>query len=531
MAAKFTPKIRTFVASSLIDNVVLQQIPEWTTGVNYNEGTLVYYLNNKYVAKANGTAGVNPPVHLSGTLSDGGMDWIFVESITANQMFKRNMFVFIGKPTVWDNELIPDDAGIWDIDDFETIKNIITLKRVSSNNFRLAIKRYNWTSGTVYSQYSDSKDPLAISGDDSYSTPYYTYTEEGNIYKCINNNNGVVSTIKPTFTGTATVKTGDGYVWKYMGSLEADSVFFLTRDFIPARLKLSDDSSTQWATQEAAVPGSLSTFRILNQTGSFSGIPIVTLSGGTPLVPATAYATKTITNTINQILVDHANNAIGSGYDLRQKVYATVKDAGAAGSGATITGVTVTGGVITDITFTAGTGYTNATVILYDLENTPTTPAVVSATIAPNNTIEDIVISNGGAGYSSNVIGWVIPGTSGAVGEAVFAPKDGHGSNILTELCANTAIVNVRLTEETNYLLTGVDSDFRQVGLITDVVEYGTNDTAYGLIYMGPSHPLYNNPAYNRIDSNKGNVLYLNNIKSAVRSDDQEEDIKIAITF
>lgn len=532
MAAKFTPKIRNFVASSLIDNVSFNQIFEWLPSTAYIEGDTVYYGNNKYIAKETGTSGSTAPTHVNGTDSDGGISWIWVEYLSTNQMFKRNLFVAIGKKTQWDDELVPDDAEVHDINDFDVIQNIISLKRVAGNNFRLAIKRYDWASGTVYSQYDDLKDPLAIDGPDSYEHPFYIFTEDNNIYKCINNNNGGASTFMPSDIGTSMNTLADGYVWKYMGSLDADAVYFLTKDFVPVRYKVVDDGSGQWNVQAAAAKQSLSTFRVLKKTGTFPGDMVVTVTGGTPLVAAQAYAIKnSIDNTLRQILVNPA--FCGTGYNMSSKVYATVQRSGVTGTGGTVGAITVTNGVITNITVgNAGSGYTSgATLLLHDPTNTPGTEAVVSVVITPGNTLQEFTITNGGTGYSADVMGFIVAGAAAAVGEAVFAPKEGHGYNIVTELCANTVIINTRLSEETDYLSIGESNAFRQVSLVTDVVDKTTGKPAYGQFYLGPAHNSYGSLVLNNIDANKGYVLYVNNLKKVIRDDGQEEDIKIAITF
>ena len=532
MAAKFTPKIRNFVASSLIDNVSVNQIDEWLPLTGYVEGDIVYYGNNKYIAKETGTSGSIAPTHVNGTDSDGGISWIWVEYLSTNQMFKRNLFVAIGKKTAWDNELIPDDTEVHDINDYDVLQNIIALKRVTGNNFRLAIKRYNWETGTVYSQYDDQKDPLAIDGPESYEHPFYIFTEDNNIYKCINNNNGGMSTSMPTDIGNSMNTLADGYVWKYMGSLDADAVYFLTKDFVPVRYKVEDDGSGQWDVQTSAAKQSLSTFRVLKKTGAFPGAMITTISGGSPLVAAQAYATKnSLDNTLRQILVNPAY--IGSGYDLTSKVYAIVQRSGTTGTGGTVGAITVTDGVITNITVgNSGSNYTSgATLLLYDPTNIPTEDAVVSVVITPSNTLQEFTITDGGAGYSEDVMGFIVPGAAGAVGEAVFAPKEGHGYNIVTELCANTAIINARFSEETAYLPIGEANAFRQVSLITDVVDKTTGKPAYNQFYLGPSHSNYGSLILNNIDSNKGYVLYVNNLKRVIRDNGQEEDVKIAVTF
>lgn len=532
MSAKFTPKIRNFGASSLIDSVNQKQINEWLELTGYVEGDVVFYGNNKYIAKETGTSGSIPPTHVMGTDSDGGIDWIWVEYQNVNQMFKRNLFIAIGKKTEWDDENAPDDAEVHDLNDFEVIKNMIALKKVSGSDFRLAIKRYDWISGTVYSRYDDLKDPLAIDGEDSYDHPFYVFTEDNNIYKCINNNNDSPSTSLPTDVGTTIVTLADGYSWKYMGSLDADSVYFLTKDYVPVRYKITDDGSNQWDVQSAAVKQSLSTFKVLKKTGTFPSTPIVTVFGGTPLTPAQAFASiSSVDDTLEQILVNPAY--VGTGYDLTSKVYAMVQRSGTVGSGGTVGAITVTDGVITNITIgNAGSGYTGgAIILLYDPTNTPITEAVVEVVITPSNTLQEFTITSGGSGYSNNVIAFIVPGSAGAIGEAIFAPKEGHGFNIVTELCANTAVINARFSEETSYLPVGETNAFRQVSLITDVVDKTSGLPAYNQFYLGPSHPSYGSLVLNNIDSNKGYVLYVNNLKKVIRDAGQEENVKITIPF
>jgi hypothetical protein len=530
MSAKFTPKIRDFVASSLIDSITLQQISVWTPLSPYSEGTIVYYENNKYVSKGAGTSGTNPPQHVSGTVSDGVIEWIWIESLGSNETFQKNLYIFIGKDVVWTDENSPPAAGITDLDDYDTMSNIIVLKRVNSNNFKLAIRRYNWTTGTVYSAYKDYKDPFAVSGPTSYSTPFYIFTSDSEIYKCIDNNNGAPSTIMPTSSGTEVITLADGYVWKYMATVDFAGAAFLTKDFVPVEYKKFDDSSPQWIVQSTAKKNSISSFDILAKTGTITGTAVVTIVGGTPTTPANAFVTKTVGNVINQVIVDSA----GEGYDPTARIEAIVQADGVGGSGAVVGTITRDGsGTITNIAVSnAGTGYVNgAILILVDPVNTPSEAAVIAVTISPSNTISGFTYTDGGTGYSSSVRGYIIPGTAGAVAKAILAPKEGHGSNIITELCANTAVISVRLSQATSYLLTGDSNAFRQIGLITDVVEYGTSNPAFNSIYVGPSHPDYAGGSLNRIDANRGYILYLNNIKKVVRNEGQEEEVKIAISF
>jgi hypothetical protein len=45
---------------------------------------------------------------------------------------------------------------------------------------------------------------------------FYVMTDEYNVYKCLDNNNGAVSTTKPIGSQVLPISVSDGYVWKYM---------------------------------------------------------------------------------------------------------------------------------------------------------------------------------------------------------------------------------------------------------------------------------------------------------------------------
>lgn len=158
----------------------------------------------------------------------------FVEAVgeTANTA----IYTFVGRPQAWANESAPDtptdtykaQVDIWD--------NMMALKRVRPGDVTSAIKRNNWTTGTVYYQYSDTIDSSNI-----FDSNFAVINSEYNVYKCLNNNLGTASTVEPTGTGAAannlvihSTTTQDGYVWKYMYSIStSDWAKFGTTSFIP----------------------------------------------------------------------------------------------------------------------------------------------------------------------------------------------------------------------------------------------------------------------------------------------------------
>lgn len=203
-------------------------------------------------------------------------------------------------------------------------RDMIGAKRVTSADVTLAAPRYDWTTGTVYDQYDDT-DTNLIESDD-----FFVMTDEYNVYKCLFNNSGAASTVKPTGVSTDQFETADGYIWKFMFKLTTgDALKFLTNDYIPVKLLTSDDGSDQWDVQSVAVDGGIHIVRVTSGGTGYSS-PTVTISGD--------------------------------------------------GTGATAT-ATVSGGVITKITIgNKGTGYTTATV---SITGANTGTAAATAVISP----------------------------------------------------------------------------------------------------------------------------------------------------
>ncbi len=63
---------------------------------------------------------------------------------------------------------------------------------------------------------------------------FYVVTDEYNVYKCLDNNNGAYSRNKPTGTQLEPIKTADGYVWKFMYNIPINlRNKFYTDEYIP----------------------------------------------------------------------------------------------------------------------------------------------------------------------------------------------------------------------------------------------------------------------------------------------------------
>jgi len=69
---------------------------------------------------------------------------------------------------------------------------------------------------------------------------FYVMTDEYNVYKCLDNNNGAKSTAKPIGTQVLPISLSDGYVWKYMFNVPlALRTKFLNDQYFPVVTALS----------------------------------------------------------------------------------------------------------------------------------------------------------------------------------------------------------------------------------------------------------------------------------------------------
>lgn len=115
--------------------------------------------------------------------------------------------------------------------------------------------------------------------------PFYVVTDDLNVYKCLENNSGAVSTTKPTSTSTADgtpAALADGYIWKYMFTISAaDAEKFVSSNWIPVKTLTSDDGSLQWDVQTNNTVHGLDPVRELNATTLLLKVRVAGSEGGT----------------------------------------------------------------------------------------------------------------------------------------------------------------------------------------------------------------------------------------------------------
>jgi len=176
-------------------------------------------------------------------------------------------------------------------DDYDTM---IALKKLTTNDVKRMVRKYTWTSGTVYemykNDYSRSKLSPQTSSTNLYDARYYIVNSQYKVYVCINNGQnpenplGKQSLDEPTFTDLeprSAGSSGDGYVWKYLYTISpSDIVKFDSIDYIPV--------PSDWGTGDTAdvknnaVDGKIETALIVNAGGGYQ--PISTTFNNIPIL-------------------------------------------------------------------------------------------------------------------------------------------------------------------------------------------------------------------------------------------------------
>lgn len=118
----------------------------WTTGNAYTAGDFVWNANRLYVAATTGTAGITPPTHATGTVSDGGVDWTWCSTAWSTAAFEP--FGEIGKAGSGSAVTGKSTAAESGMDVYH--RTTLTLSLTGANDLDLADGSDNGTGVKVY---------------------------------------------------------------------------------------------------------------------------------------------------------------------------------------------------------------------------------------------------------------------------------------------------------------------------------------------------------------------------------------------
>jgi hypothetical protein len=564
MSAIITNKLRVFNAQQFIESIN-EQAALWKEGNNYSEGDIVLYNSNLYVAvgpDGGGVSGGTPPTHTTGIASDGTVSWVFY-----NKSLYNNVYMAIGQPDAWTDDTNPptpiDSVGYA----FESKDNITAMKKLSPETISLAVPRVNWENDTLYTAYDhDDTEEIIPNG--------YVLVEANNqfnVYKCLNNSvwrdssvgvQPTNSTVKPSGTPTSgVIETSDGYVWKFMYSIQLDSALkFLTNDYIPVKFVSNEPDAdtadyTQWQIRQNAISnsGSIEWVKVIDDdtdSGHSGG------HGYNQNVVQTGAIVPEGTSTFS-VTLSGSNTAIGqndfTGYTIAFRATGSATTIVRTISGYSYNTSANTASISLETPFATGEGGTGTMILAPGVQVDGDGTGFTGYCLCQGDQVSKVVITNGGTGYT-NAVGTVVAGnvsstlsTSCKV-KPIVSPTNGHGFNPVEELGGYYAMVALKLMydeqdtrsedgvtniTESVFPVTGDRSVFRQISIISDPIDEYTEKLAYATTYRGPKHNNYGTTGQSIFDVKKGTgkVLYIENRQPVSRAIDQIEDIKVVFEF
>jgi hypothetical protein len=380
-----------------------------------------------------------------------------------------NYYFFFGKILPWTDESTPPAVVDSVAEKFSAYRNSLFAIRVDSRNISFVIPRTNWTSGTVYSEYDDTADQ----NDPDSVTNYYVLVGNKSVYKCLDNNNGSVSTQTPTQTGTSSFRLSDGYKWKFMYTITDDQLDFLTEEYMPVMFREQSEDETanlQFEVQQKTVDGSINRIEV-------SGLETIlvnqypnTSSDAKNVFQTTAGGSTTVTLNPNDSFfsedddayngyIFYVSSGLGSGQAHRISDY--------------------------EVSDTAGKVLTLETPLERKIFGLSDNEGQSSFKILPEILVHgdgedaqfvmpssDLVTINAGRNYTGAFATFPTPGISGDTPTAriYISPKGGHGGDAVKEFDASKILIRVTNDNvDAQPQIINVN-DFRQFGILKNPI-------------------------------------------------------------
>lgn len=375
---------------------------------------------------------------------------------SVNEAANNAYYVFVGKHQTYPSgdTTIPDITNTVDETLYDAYTEMVFGKRVTPSDVKTMIARNNWVSGTYYDAYRSDVDLT--------DKQYFVVVKEAayNVFKCLDNNGNSASVYAPSIHSTSAddeyYSTADGYVWKYMYSIDTSTFAkFATVDYIPVVANTYVTGNAVAGAVDVIVvdyPGSHYQTTFAN-TFTVTDIAV----GGDPLKYNLAAGASSSNNFYKGSFLYITS---GTGYGQGKKIVDYV----VIGSDKIIT---------LEGSFTTRPDATSTYEISpYVLITGDGSGAVARAVVntAAANTIDHVEVITRGSGYT--YVTATVTGNTGGVSNAatvraVLGPKGGHGSNVEYELGCKTLCFSVTFANTEGSTIPVVN-DYRSVGLIKD---------------------------------------------------------------
>jgi len=451
---------------------------------------------------------VNGLLTTYGSTVEVELTYFFVITAAGFAAAQSTSYFTIGKVDQWPDEVNPplptqDQATLK-----KTFKNMFAAKLLTSSNMSPVVPRIDWTSGTVYTPYTDYDNMFTVDTNGILTKPFYVRNRYDQIFKCLANSNGGTSTIEPvlqagTTDSTQTLYLADGYKWIYVTTIDKGlKKLFFDNNWIP----LAVGGVTPNGLTSAGL-GSINAINVTNSGNGYSnGVSTTTVTINGDGTGATAYA-----NVTNGQVADVIVTSTGNNY-----TYSTVTiapQAGYSGSGATANAIiSPIGGHAYDPVSELGCNHIMLSVEIDGSEggNVPTDVNFRQVGVVINPVLTDGTIPTASV-YNVSDLGTVSFGLGTyQSGETVYQGSDINNANFTATVCS-------------------FDSGNNIVSLINTVGTYTLGGALFGNT-SGASRVLLNyNPTKFNVGS--GYVMYYENREPVQRSPNGNEQLRLVLRF
>ena len=384
---------------------------------------------------------------------------------SANTAGANNLhFIGLGGFSAFTDENTPPIETIDDESSHNKIhRELILGQMINSGDVTRVVRRYNWASGTKYAQYADD-NASAFSNNNGF----YVHTDEGNVYKCLDNAYGSPSTVQPTGTSNTPFYTGDdntpggnkGYKWKYMYNVSAANLAsFGTTDYIP----IEEDSTVV----ESAISGTLERIELTSNGTQYTAYANGTIGNVTNTTNFAINVTIPSTLAVNDSFV---NNAIHFTSGALEGSVGII-----AGYNATTKTITLSNNAL-NMSNASHNGLSFRILPQVIIAGTGSGAKAVAVVNASSNTINYVEVLSTGNSYTQATVS-IVSNTSfvgsNATAKAILSPKGGHGSDQYAELGAE----HYEIYKEFDGTASGslqVGFKYRTVSLLKNILMPGT---------------------------------------------------------
>ena len=395
----------------------------------------------------------------------------------------RNYYLFIGRSRPWTIDAVPPAPSDTVEIEFRAWDDMLALKRVKLAESSHVIPRYDWdaTGDTVYFPYSDEDPDLYFhptSADKSagiaavvpYTAgPIYVLTDQLHVFKCLDNNSGAKSTVRPTkpLSSPFIFEGADGYRWKYMYTLSTtQSLKFLTDAWMPVQKLDSDDGSDQWDVQQDAATTSGEITHIQVAAG---GTGFVNVIDADPANPTNTFA---VSATLSTITLPNSASGTNSAYN-----NASIWIVAGTGAGQVRTISSYVGSsrqATVSANWSVTPNGTSQIKILPSIVITGNGTGAVGQPTVVGGVIKTVKMINRGSNYTYAVAVTSGGGGSNASVLPALAPRGGHGSDAIVELGGHFLMMNTKLEYAEGSGDFPITNDYRKIGLIKNVLTPGS---------------------------------------------------------